>query len=223
MNRLATTILVFGALAAAAPAADLSKYRSFQLGTDMATAAKQASTDPSHAKVIHSRPALIQELAWNPQPLGASSRTEAAKEVVLSFYNGELYRIAVDYDRYQTEGLTAEDLIEVISGTYGDPTRPTAPMKALPGSYSGQDEVVAVWQDTEYRFDLTRSTYGSTFSLIGVLKRLEAPVQAAIAESKRLDDQEAPQREAERVSKDHDAEQARLEKLRLVNKPKFRP
>jgi len=47
--------------------------------------------------------------------------------------------------------------------------------------------------------------------------------QAAILEAVRLDDQEAPQREAARVTKANDAERTRLEQARLGNKPKFRP
>ena len=74
--------------------------------------------------MIHRRPALIQELAWRPQPLGASSQTEPAKEVVFSFYNGELFQIAINYDRYETEGLTTDDFIEAISSTYGTAAKP---------------------------------------------------------------------------------------------------
>ena len=105
-----TSFLVFGVMSAATLAGDLSKYRNFQLGTDLPTVAKQAGANPSQAKVIHRRPALIQELEWRPQPLGSSSQTEPAKEVVFSFYDGELFRIVVNYDRYETEGLTADDL-----------------------------------------------------------------------------------------------------------------
>jgi hypothetical protein len=59
--------------------------------------------------------------------------------------------------------------------------------------------------------------------LIGVLKRLEGPAQAAILEAARLDEQEAPQRDAERIATDQEAERANLERARLVNKPNFRP
>ena len=48
-------------------------------------------------------------------------------------------------------------------------------------------------------------------------------MQAAILEAKRLDDQEAPQRDAERVAREEEAERVKLDKARLVNKPKFRP
>jgi len=93
--------LMFGAMSAATLAGDLSRYRNFEIGSHLATVAKQAAADPSQAKVIHSRPALIQELEWRPQPLGASSQTESVQEVLFSFYDGQLFRIKVGYDRYQ--------------------------------------------------------------------------------------------------------------------------
>jgi hypothetical protein len=116
-----TSFLLFGVMSAATLAGDLSKYRNFQLGTDLSTVAKQAGADPSQAKVIQRRPALIQELAWRPQPLGSSSQTEPAKEVVFNFYNSELFQIVINYDRYETEGLTTNDFIDAISAAYGTP------------------------------------------------------------------------------------------------------
>lgn len=183
-------------MSAATLTGDLSKYRNFQFGTDLSTVVKQAGANPSQVKVIHRRPALIQELEWRPQPLGASSQTEPAKEVVFSFYDGELFWIVVDYDRYETEGLTADDFVDAISATYGPAAKPTVPAKVAPGSYGDQEEVLAQWQDSQYRFDLIRSSYGPTFRLVGVIKRLEAPAQAATLEAKQLEDQEAPQRDA---------------------------
>lgn len=91
-----TSFLVFGVMSAAALAADLSKYRHFQLGTDLPAIAKQVGASPSQAKVVHRRPALIQELEWRPQGLGPSSKTEAVQEVVFSFYDGALFRIAIN-------------------------------------------------------------------------------------------------------------------------------
>ena len=120
-------LLMFGAGSAATWAADLSMYRNFHLGTDLPTVAKQASADPSQAMVIHRRPALIQDLEWRPQPLGPSSQREAAQDVFFSFYDGELFRIVVNYDRYETEGLTADDFVDAISATYGPAAKPTVP------------------------------------------------------------------------------------------------
>jgi hypothetical protein len=86
-------LLVLGLMPAHASAADLSRYRNFELGTDLPTIAKQVGSSPSQATVIHRRPALIQDLAWRPQALGPSSKTESAQEVIFSFYDGELFRI----------------------------------------------------------------------------------------------------------------------------------
>lgn len=214
--------LIFGVMSAAAFAGDLSRYRNFELGSDLATVAKRAAVDTSEAKVIHSRPALIQDLEWRPQPLGASSQTESVQEVVFSFYGGELFRIKVDYDRYQTEGLTVDDFVDAISATYGPAIKTTAPANVAPGSYGDQEETVAQWQDSQYRFDLIRLSYGPTFRLVGVLKKLEASAQAATLEAKRLEDQEAPQRDAARIASEQETQKTKLEKARLVNKPKFR-
>jgi hypothetical protein len=210
-------------LAAATSFTDLSKYRNFQFGTDLSTVAKQAGTNASQAKVIHRRPALIQEVEWRPQPLGASSQPEAAKDVVFSFYDGDLFRIVVNYDRYETEGLTVDDFVDAISATYGPAAKSSAPANVAPGDYGDQEEVLAQWQDSQYRFDLIRSSYGPTFRLVGVMKRLEAPAQAATLEAKRLDDQEAPQRDAARIASEQGVAKALLTKARLLNKPKFRP
>lgn len=215
--------LVFAVMSAVTLAADLSKYRSFELGTDLSTVAGQTGANPSQAKVIHRRPALIQELEWRPQPLGSPSQVEPVKGVVFSFYDGQLFRLVADYDRYETEGLTADDFADAISATYGSPAKPPAPVKVAPGSYGDQEEILAQWQDSQYRFDLIRSSYGPTFRLVGVFKRLEAPAQAATLEAKRLDDQEAPQRDAARTASEEEAAKTKLEKARLVNKPKFRP
>ena len=215
--------LMFGAMSTAAFGGDLSRYRDFELGSDLATVAKRAAVDTSQAKVIHSRPALIQDLEWRPQPLGASSQTESVQEVVFSFYNGQLFRIKVDYDRYQTEGLSIEDFVDALSARYGPAGKPAAPAEVAAGSYGDQEEIVAQWEDSQYRFDLFRLSYGPTFRLVGVMKKLEAPAQATALEAKRLDDQEAPQREAARLASEKEAAKTKLEKARLVNKPKFRP
>lgn len=219
----ALVFLVFGAIPSASFAGDLSKYREFQLGTDLATIAKQTGASIAQAKAIHRRPVLIQELDWRPQPLGQAAPREPAKDVVFSFYDGQLFRIVVNYDRYETEGLTTNDVVEAISAAYGIAAKPTALAKGALGHYGDPEEVVARWQDPQYRFELVRSSYGPSFSLIGVLKKLEAPAQAAILEASRLDDQEAPQRDAARVASEEEAAKAKLQQARLVNKPKFRP
>ncbi len=106
-------------------AQDLSRYREFQFGMNLGAVAKQADMKPSEARVIHQRPAVIQELDWRPQRSRGPS-PEAVKEVRFSFYNGELFRMVVNNDQYKTEGLTDEDMVEAMSATYGTATRPAA-------------------------------------------------------------------------------------------------
>jgi len=218
-----SAFVLFTAASLTAVAADLSKYRDFQFGADLPTVAKVIGASPSQAKLIHSRPALVQELEWRPQSLGPSPKAESAEGVVFSFYNGTLFRIAVKYDRHATEGLTTEDFVEAISAVYGPAAKVPPPVEPVKESYGDQEETVARWEDPQYRFDLVRSSYGPSYSLVGILKSLEAPVQAANVEAKRLDDLEAPQRDAARAAAERDAKAASLEKARLANKPKFRP
>lgn len=218
-----TSFVLLGVTSAATMPADLSKYRTIRLGTSLSTVTKQSGTNLSEVKTIHRRPALIQELEWRAGFLGSAAQTEPAREVVLRFYEGELFRIAVTYDRYNTEGLTADDLIEAISLTYGLAGKPSAAAQTTEARFGDMEEVIAEWQDQHHRFELIRSSYGPSFKLVGVFKRLEASAQAAIAEAKRLDAQEAPQRDALRKAVEEDAARAKLEKARLLNKPKFRP
>jgi len=204
-------------------AEDLSKYRDFQFGADLPTIAKLMGVIPSQAKLIHSRPALVQELEWRTQSLGPSRKAESAEGVIFSFYDGTLFRIAIKYDRYATEGLTTEDFVEAISAMYGPAAKLPAQVKPVKDSYGDQEETVARWQDPQYRFDLLGVSCGPTPHPGWNLKRLERAVQAANVEAKRLDDLEPPQRDAARAAAELDAKAASLEKARLANKPKFRP
>lgn len=212
-----------GAISAATPAGELSQYRGFQFGTDLPAVLKQAGADISQVKVLHTRPALIQTLQWYPRSLGPSSEPESVSDVVFSFYNGELYRIAVNYDRYEIEGLTTEDMVGAISRIYGAAAAPTAPAKTIQNQYGDQQEGLARWENSQYSFELTSSSYGPSFQLIGLQIKLDSLAQSAISEAKRLDDQEAPEREAARAATEQQAAQAKHEKARLVNKPRFRP
>ena len=143
---------------------------------------------------------------------------------MFGFYEGQLFQITVNYDRYQTEGLTADDIIESVSAAYGAvATHPVADkgVERLLRHLGGGGG--AMGRRSEYRLDLIRARYGPVFRLIATRKRLESTVKAALLEARRLDDKEAPQREAKRVADSEQSERARLEKIRLVNKPKFRP
>ena len=206
-------------------AQDFSRYREFQFGMDLPTIAKLAGLEAPEAKVIHQRPAMLQELNWRPLPsFSSSTQADSIRGVLFSFYNGQLFRMVVNYDRYKTEGLTTEDVVEAISARYGTATRPAADI-TFPSSevYDDSEMVIARWEDAQFSFNLFRSSYQPTFGMIAFSKPLDTLARTAVAEAIRLDEQEAPQRESAR-QKDQDAkDRAGQEKARLANKPNFRP
>jgi hypothetical protein len=203
---------------------DLSRYREFQFGMDLPAVAKLVDMKPSEAKLIHRRPAVIQELTWQPRLSLSSSQPDPVRTIFFSFYNGELFRIVVNYDRYKTEGLTTEDVIEAISAKYGTATKPAAEIIFSSSQvYNDSEVVIARWEDSQYSFNLFRSSYQPTFGMVGFSKRLDGLGRAAVAEAIRLDEQEAPQREIKRQKKQDEENRAAEEKARLANKPNFRP
>ena len=142
--------------------------------------------------VIHERPARIQELSWRPVRFFPGD-TDPVEQVSFSFYNGQLFRMVVDYDTDKTNGLTSEDIIEAVSAEYGAPTKPGVSV-VLASQFSDETvQVVAPWEDLEYSFNFVQLPYGSTFKLLIFAKQLNALADAALAEGIRLDGQEAPQ------------------------------
>src|SRR5260370_23935108 len=104
---------------------DLSKYRSFSLGMSLVELSNQVDLKPLQTKLIHKHPAIIRELTWWPrEPSGSSLEAGAVWQVFFTFYNGELYRILVTYDRDATKGLTADDMVRGIPAQYGTATKP---------------------------------------------------------------------------------------------------
>jgi len=227
-------VVIAGLLAAAAlwtsrmsaatlPPGDLSRYREFRLGSDLPTVAKQAGLNPAQVKTVQGRPALIQELVWSPEPVKWSAGMEAVQGVTFGFCDGVLYRIEAAYSRSAIEGLTAADLVEAISATYGAAVIPPPAAAAANELYGDEQETVARWQDSKYRFELIRAPYGSGFKLAGAATELEAWAKVSALEAAMLDLQEAPQREADRIASEKEAVNTRLEKARIVNRPNFRP
>jgi hypothetical protein len=204
--------------------ADFSHYRGLQFGMTLSAAAKAAGTATAEATLIHRRPALIQEMEWQPHlsfPPGPVN-TDPVKQGLLCFFNGELFRIIVTYDRYKIEGMTADDMIEGISAMYGPASRPTAEI-AYHSNYGEVAKVLARWEDSEYSYNLVRTGDQSSFAMVLYSKRLDALAQASIVEAVRLDAQEAPQREIEKRKDQAEAEHLVSEKARSANKPNFRP
>ena len=203
-------------------AGELSTYRGFQFGMDLSAAAKQAGVEASDARLVYQRPAVIQELEWQPSVVRNSRNTDPIRDGLLCFYKSELFRIVVTYDRDRVEGMTPDDMIVAISATYGIATRPKAEI-AYHSNYAEVAPVLARWEDARYSYNLVRSGYGDSFAMVMYSKRLDALATAAITEAARLYATEAPERAIEATRKQQQDDRLALDKARQVNAPNFRP
>jgi hypothetical protein len=209
-------------------AQDLSRYRAFELGADVAAVTALTGTASSEARIIHQRPALLQDLEWRPArwvPGSTVDSTDPVEQVVFSFYNDHLFRIVVEYGHDRTEGLTDADMIDAITSVYGPTAAPTrgavrvqSPVEVESGS------PVARWGDKDHAIVLYRtSSYREVFRLIVTDLATAGLARKGAAQALRLDEQEAPQREIARQKKERDDARDTAEKARLANKGLFRP
>src|SRR6266404_7824232 len=224
MKAISSSILCLGAVLLAAPALrgqDFSKYRDFSLGTSLANVLKHTDKRPTDVNVTHAGRPLFQEVTWWPPNIpGTSFRADSVEQILFSFYNGELYKISVTYDQTSTEGLTAEDMVNSISAKYGPATNVALEIDSSKNDRSDvRQKPVASWEDAQYSFNLARSSSTDHLGLIIYSKRVNAEAELAIAEALKLEEQEGPNREAERQKKQTDD----LEVARQKNRKIFRP
>ena len=203
-----------------------ARYRDFQLGGSLASVSTLTGSAATDAKTLHSRPAVLQELQWRRPYRSSETREDPVERIAFSFYNDQLFRLVIDYDRGRTEGMTDADMIDGISRMYGPAAK--TPVKAsrapLAALVLESGTRVAAWGDGEYSAVLYRSDFlSSGFRLIVTSVRLEALAVASEAEAVRLDEQNAPQRELARQKKEADDEHAAKDKARVSNKAAFRP
>src|SRR5712664_4260799 len=224
MKTMRSSILCFVVLLLTAPflrGQDLSKYRHFTFGMSLTRVLERTDQKMADVKVIHGRPALIQELTWWPPNIpGSSFQSDTVEQILFSFYKGELYKISVTYDQTSTEGLTAEDMVKSISAKYGPATNVVLQIDSAKNDrYDVRQKPVASWEDAQYSFNLVRSSSTDHLGLIIYSKRVNAEAELAIAEAVKLEEQEGPNREAERQRKQTDD----LEVARQKNRKIFRP
>src|SRR5258708_38788736 len=97
MKMMRSSILCLIVLLLAAPllrGQDLSKYRHFTFGMSLTRVLERTDQKMADAKVLHGRPALIQELTWWSRNLPRTSfRSNSIEQILLSMYNVELYII----------------------------------------------------------------------------------------------------------------------------------
>ncbi len=207
-------------------AQDRSRYRDYRIGDDLRAIAEQSGVTLPMARIIPREPAGLEELEWRPQYLrGAARQTDAVARITFGFYNEQLFRIVVDYERLRTEGMTEADMVGAISEAYGSPSRRVVPTRPV-AERVGQDAdwLVACWEDSEYSVTLRRVPDSSAFRMIVASTRLVSLAQAAGAGAVGLDLHEAPQREVPARGSDVEEDGHSVQqKARLANKAAFKP
>jgi hypothetical protein len=200
---------------------DFSRYRSVSLGTSLPAILKYTGQTAIDVKLIHSRPALIQEVTWWPSNTsGTTAQPEDVREIVFSLYNGELYKMSVTYDRSSTQGLTTPDMMKAVTVKYGPVTNFVLAIDSPTNDqYDLKAKTIASWGNAQFAVDLVRSPFTDDFGLIIYSKRMNLDAELAIAESVRLEEQERPTREAQRQQKATND----LEETRQKNRKVFQP
>jgi hypothetical protein len=205
-------------------AAELSRYREFDLGSSVATVTAVTGSTGRDLKTLHSNPALLQDVAWQPRYMSGAPVADrhSINEVMFSFVDDRLFRMTVAYDRSRTTGLTDADMIAALTELYGVPASSPAPSRAA-GQTADGVAVLAEWRDANVHVALRRVGYNDSFSLIITSLPLEAIARQAQATARTIDAREAPAREAALAKKRADDQRHAEEQVRATNRKVFRP
>jgi len=209
-------------------AEDRPDYREFRLGSSVSHVLSQVHLSASDVSRVHERPALIQDLRWTI-PFFIADTVEPQKDpveqIAFSFVDDQLFKLSVDYERKRTEGMTDADMIAAVSGRYGPPVPISKPAKPSIFDRAGVETAkrLAQWIDGDAVVVLSRSAFTGAFQLVVTSTRLDALARTAGADAVRLEQREAPARDAaQRKQVADDAELAK-EKARVANKASFQP
>lgn len=228
MARAHPVVLIASAmllLSAPLQAQSLSRYRDFTLGSTVASVIQAARLPPGDVKLIHQRPATIQELRWPlvHRFIGGPAQVDAVRDMVFRFYNDQLFQIVVTYDRQRVEGLTDADLVESLTPIYGLPLIEATKVPVETARALDDETTIARWVGAASSVSLRRGTYPAAVRLTFALTEVETLATAASADAARLDEQEAPQRELDRRNRDAETGRVAVEKARVANKVTFKP
>ena len=203
---------------------DLSRYREFTLGSSVAAVTSVTRIAERDLKTVHSRPALVQEVTWQPRYMTGLAAPDLASinEMVFGFVDDQLFQMTVSYERSRTSGLTNADMIAALTERYGTPMALTAKARATSEALDTA-AVIAEWRDKEAHIALRRSRYNESFSLVVTSLSLDAVARKARASAMAMDIREAPEREAALVKKRAEEQRHAEEQARTTNKELFRP
>ena len=203
-------------------AQDLSRYRVYTLGSNLDFVLAASGARPADTKVLHERPAKIQELEWRaPYAHSGNELVDPVRGIIFSFCDDALYQVLVSYDRDRTDGLSNSDIVDSLIAAYGTPVPGSArnrPLEAPPDTV-----VLAQWDSSASTLTLLRGVYSAEFQLILTAKALSTRARGAVREAARLDTADAPRRELEQRKKEAADATAARNKIRTTNKAAFRP
>jgi hypothetical protein len=179
--------------------------------------------------LLHERPALLQELPWRARYFSigpGQAPKDAVQQILFSFFDDQLFRITIDYDRLQTEGMTDADMVAAFSERYGtplvppDPAKPSVTLSALSLNSSTD---VARWTDGDMRVVLSRNRFTGGFQLVVRSERLNGLARVADDEATQSDAAAAPALDLARRQRAADDARVAKEKARASNIAAFRP
>jgi hypothetical protein len=205
--------------------AELSRYREFELGATVATVTA-VTQNAARLTTIHNRPALLQQLEWRPRYMAGAPQPDrdSIGEVVFSFVDDQLFKMAIEYARDRTSGLTTDDMVGSLTAVYGAPSSPS-PQRRTTSSAVALDAavVIAEWRHADTTVVLQRKEYSESFFLVITSLPLDIIARKAQATAVAMDQREAPAREAALLKKQADDDKAAAETTRTANKKVFRP
>ena len=207
-----------------ASAAELSRYREFELGSSVAAVTAVTLSAERDLKILHNRPALLQEVTWQPRYMTGAPVADrnSIGEMVFSFVDDRLFKMTVVYERGRTTGLTNADMIAALTELYGVPTGKAAPPRAAADALDTV-AVIAEWRREDTHMSLRRGRYNESFSLVITSVSLDAIARKAQASALVMDVREAPAREAALLKKRADEQRQVEEQTRTANKKVFTP
>ena len=204
---------------------DLSRYREFTLGSSVAAVTAVTRIAERDLKTVHSRPALVQEVTWQPRYMTGLAAPDLASinEMVFGFVDDQLFQMTVSYERSRTSGLTNADMIAALTERYGTPVAAPSVKARATSEALDTAAVIAEWREKDAHIALRRSRYNGSFSLVVTSLSLDAVARKARASAMAMDIREAPEREAALVKKRAEEQRHAEEQARTTNKELFRP
>lgn len=139
------------------------EYRGHVLGSRLADVLASTGAPASGVVTQHERPVLIQSLEWRPPyTRHEGSDADPVERVAFSFVDGQLYQVAVEYDRARIASLTGTDLVAGVEAVYGT-ARPRQDATLPAGVAAPEGSIVlGRWGDERATLTLFQAPYGDT-------------------------------------------------------------